>query len=292
MVLSCAGAYVSGAAGSNACPAGSVRIKTEAACRIAAAAAGKTLESTFVETSPYAPQGCYYRTHNNVACFNADTYNDGAGSSYAKLLCAATVTAGAPLTRRCAAAEHRAGTRGYSRDRPDAGVRGCCGTAEGPRVPVLSCAGAYVSGAAGSNECPAGSARIETEAACRTAAAAAGKTSYPSYFVETDPRSPRGCYYIPSNNDAYFNAHAVGAGYSGAQLLCAAANTGAPLKRRCATRVYCAVLAGGVPSDANGLNVCIHVHMRTRMVPALAGGAARRTAAQADGGRACTGAAR
>ncbi len=39
---------------------------------------------------------------------------------------------------------------------------------------VLSCAGAYVSGAEGSNVCPAGSARIETEAACRTAVAAAG----------------------------------------------------------------------------------------------------------------------
>ena len=101
---------------------------------------------------------------------------------------------------------------------------------------VLCCAGEYVSGAAGSNACPAGSVRIEAEAACRTAAAAAGRTpststSYP--FVETYPSSPRGCYY-DSTNTAYFNAHAVGAGYS-TQLLCAAlVTTGAPLPHRCA----------------------------------------------------------
>ncbi len=105
---------------------------------------------------------------------------------------------------------------------------------------VLSCAGAYVSGASGSNECPAGSARIETEAACRTAAAAAGKTPNFFGFVETSAYSPRGCYYTTGGNYAYFNAHAVGAGgYSGAQLLCAAVTTGAPLhaptrRRACA----------------------------------------------------------
>jgi hypothetical protein len=96
---------------------------------------------------------------------------------------------------------------------------------------VLSCAGAYVSGAAGSNECPAGSVRIEAEPACRTAAIAAGKSAgsseYP--FVETDPTSPRGCYY-DNNNIAWFNTHAVGTGLSTYQLLCA--TTGAPLTRR------------------------------------------------------------
>ncbi len=93
---------------------------------------------------------------------------------------------------------------------------------------VPSCAGAYVSGAAGSNECPAGSVRIETEAACRTAAAAAGKTPW-SRFVETYPTFPRGCFYDTSNKAAYFNTHAVGAGDSYVQLLCAAlATTGAP----------------------------------------------------------------
>ncbi len=103
---------------------------------------------------------------------------------------------------------------------------------------VLCCAGAYISGAAGSNECPAGSARIEAEAACRTAAAAAGKTpstSTSSPFVVTDSRWPRGCYYS-SANTAWFNRDAVGAGYS-VQLLCAALDTtGAPppQRRRCA----------------------------------------------------------
>ncbi len=119
------------------------------------------------------------------------------------------------------------------------GVRGCCSTAEGRALQraVRCCrAGAYVSGDWGSNACPAGSARIETEAACRTAAAAAGKTpsastSYP--FVQTFATSPRGCYYYTTDNAAFFNAHAVGAGNSGQQLLCAATvTTGAPLTRR------------------------------------------------------------
>jgi hypothetical protein len=86
---------------------------------------------------------------------------------------------------------------------------------------VCACAGAYVFGAVGSNACPAGSARIETEAACRTAA---GET-----FLAVWPRSydPRGCYYDTVNNYAYFNSDAVGAGRSGSQLLCARATTGA-----------------------------------------------------------------
>ena len=85
-----------------------------------------------------------------------------------------------------------------------------------------------MSGAAGSNACPAGCVRIEAEAACRTAAAAAGKT-VGSTFVETDAAYPRGCYYTTSYyNDAYFNTHAVGAGNSNAQLLCAVAAPGAP----------------------------------------------------------------
>ncbi len=89
---------------------------------------------------------------------------------------------------------------------------------------VLSCAGAYVSGADGSNECPAGSARIETQAACRSAAAAAGKCFV---SVVTYSTRPRGCYY--GSNYALFNKDAVGAGDSGFQLLC---TTGAPLTRR------------------------------------------------------------
>ncbi len=98
-----------------------------------------------------------------------------------------------------------------------------------------SCAGAYVAGAAGSNACPAGSARIQAEAACRTAVTATGKTAGGFAFVETFSTAPRGCYFVTATNFAYFNKDAVGAGDSTAQLLCAAlATTGAPLMRRCA----------------------------------------------------------
>jgi hypothetical protein len=127
----------------------------------------------------------------------------------------------------------------------------------GRAVALPSCAGVYVSGAAGSNACPAGSARIKTEAACRTAAAAAGKTFN---RVHTSADSPRGCYYFTVDNYAYLNTHAVGAGFSAVgtvvggvtvveayQLLCAAlVTTGAPLhapmrRRACAARYSRAV---------------------------------------------------
>jgi hypothetical protein len=162
---------------------------------------------------------------------------------------------------------------------------------------VRSCAGAYVSGAAGSNACPAGSVRIEAEAACRTAAIAAGKTPG-STFVETDPNAPRGCYYVTSTNRAFFNAHAVGEGWSGYQLLCAAAavTAGAPPPHRASVRarVDWAVLARGVhDNNTNGPNIDTRTYIngynytRTRIMPtALVGGAARRTAAQADGAQA------
>ncbi len=102
---------------------------------------------------------------------------------------------------------------------------------------VLSCAGAYVSGAAGSNECPPGSVRIVDKAACRTAAAAAGKTD--DVFDLINVRSPRGCYYDTSDNNAHFSLDALpfDTPFSRFQLLCAAlATTGAPLTRRYGTR--------------------------------------------------------
>ena len=86
-----------------------------------------------------------------------------------------------------------------------------------------------MSGDRGSNACPAGSVRIETEAACRTAMTATGKTESSAYvFVETAPDYPRGCHYYNSSNNVYFNPHPVGAAKSGYQLLCAAVTTGAP----------------------------------------------------------------
>jgi hypothetical protein len=121
------------------------------------------------------------------------------------------------------------GTPGFSRGA--ARVLACAAAAARPMA-VRSCAGAFVWGAPGSNACPAGSVRIEAEAACRTAAAAAGKT-VGSGFVGTYPDEPRGCYYFTGDNYAFFNAHAFGAGNSDAQLLCAAAvTTGAPPPHR------------------------------------------------------------
>ncbi len=133
-------------------------------------------------------------------------------------------------------------------------MRGCCGTGRGPRIAVLSCAGLYVSGAAGSNACPAGSVRIEAEAACRAAAAAAGTlVGSGSGFSGTWSDYPKGCYYYTSNNYAAFNTHVVGAGNPNAQLLCAAVTgpTGAPrFARACVHRL------GQRPSACSATRMC------------------------------------
>ncbi len=127
-----------------------------------------------------------------------------------------------------------------------------------------------MSGAAGSNECPAGSVRIVTEAACRTAVAAAGKTPSTSTFVGTDSYYPRGCYFSTSNL-AYFNTDAVGAGYS-TQLLCAAATTGAPPPMRAAALRVCAAgvrqrrCGGAVWARA----VCVYLPSRSRALEGTA----------------------
>ncbi len=157
---------------------------------------------------------------------------------------------------------------------------------------VPSCAGAYVSGAAGSNECPAGSARIEAEAACRTAVAAAGKRLFEATFMQTDSRFPRGCYYATTTSTAWFNKVAVGAGGSNLALLCAALATGAPLTRRCANA---RVRTGGVSNSTNGLNIdtraCIRMYVYTRMHTYGSGGARRRCrAARGSAGGRRTGA--
>jgi hypothetical protein len=174
------------------------------------------------------------------------------------------------------------------------GSLACAAAAARPRAEraVRSCAGAYVSGAAGSNACPAGSVRIEAEAACRTAVAAAGKTPG-STFVGTYATYPRGCYYYGIY--AWFNTHAVGAGRSDIQLLCAAlATTGAPLTHHASVRarVDWATLAGGVHNNAtNGRHrdtrTYINRYLYTCIYPYDADGARRqcRAAAQADGGR-------
>jgi hypothetical protein len=126
-------------------------------------------------------------------------------------------------------AECWVGTRWVSRG--TARVLECAAAAARPRAAraVLSCAGAYISGAAGSNACPAGSVRIATEAACRTAVTAAGKTAGSPFVVPSSTVVPRGCFYCTGTDNAYayFNAHAVGAGNPDYRLLCAAVTTGA-----------------------------------------------------------------
>ena len=157
-------------------------------------------------------------------------------------------------------------------------VRGALSTAEGPRHAVLSCAGEYVPGADGSNECPAGSVRIETEAACRAAAAAAGKTTTSS-FVETRSAYPRGCYYY-SDNAAYFNTHAVGAGRSSSLLLCAVSTGAQPAQtdaRACtpasSAALHACVCAQIVRCVCGGMHAVVHGHVGARTLGALRGAA-------------------
>jgi hypothetical protein len=83
----------------------------------------------------------------------------------------------------------------------------------------------YVLGAANTNVCPAGSAKITDSTACITAAFARGKS-----YSATVPSTvfPSGCYL--DSNQVYFNTNA-GAAHPASQPLCTA---GAPLTRRCA----------------------------------------------------------
>ncbi len=91
----------------------------------------------------------------------------------------------------------------------------CC------RPAAASCAAGYAWGEDGSNQCPKSYYAIVNEAACETAAAAAGK-AYRG--IETVPYLPSGCYiYQQEGGGFYLNADAVGAGVPGAQLLCSGA---------------------------------------------------------------------
>ncbi len=86
-----------------------------------------------------------------------------------------------------------------------------------------------MSGAAGSNECPAGSLRIETVAECHTAATVVGKDARQVAYNDYSYVFPRGCYYNTNGGSVKLNAHPVGAGDSRYELLCAA------VTHRCAT---------------------------------------------------------
>ena len=71
-------------------------------------------------------------------------------------------------------------------------------------------------GAFSSNECPAGSARIETATGCRAAADAAGRAYSPTSLNVN--YAPRGCYVTGSA--VFLNVHATGSFDPTARLLC------------------------------------------------------------------------
>ncbi len=89
-------------------------------------------------------------------------------------------------------------------------------------------------GTVNGNTCPAGAARIATEAACQTAASAMG-LAYGS--SRTDSTYPKGCYRWSDDGAVYFNPHATGGADAQSQpLCCGSAPTGVhPIP---ATRAY------------------------------------------------------
>ena len=88
------------------------------------------------------------------------------------------------------------------------------------RPAAAPCAAGYAWGEDGSNQCPASYYAIVNEAACETAATAAGEAYFGSWTV---PSLPIGCFFFQRYGGFYFNADAVGAGVRGAQLLCSGA---------------------------------------------------------------------
>jgi hypothetical protein len=119
-----------------------------------------------------------------------------------------------------------------------------------------------VYGAFDSNECPAGSARIETATGCRAAADAAGRGYSPTSL--NVGHMPRGCHV--TSIAVVLNVHATGGPDPTARLLCytgtavfTPAPTGEPLRSRLRsslTRWCCAraldtliLLCPGVPTE-------------------------------------------
>ncbi len=97
-------------------------------------------------------------------------------------------------------------------------------------APAAHCAAGYAWGEDGSNRCPASYYAIDTEAACESAATAAGKAYRGSV---TDPSYPSGCFFTRGDNNALtLNADAVGTGEPGTQLLCSGAARVSPSRLR------------------------------------------------------------
>ncbi len=88
-------------------------------------------------------------------------------------------------------------------------------------------------GAFKSNGCPVGYTRIESEAACVSAAASVGKTWK---YRESKSDRPKGCFFCDNifHLGVYFNTHSTGSGDGSSQPLC----------------------AGGAPVPAQSLRIC------------------------------------
>jgi hypothetical protein len=125
----------------------------------------------------------------------------------------------------------------------------------------VCCAGLYVAGGVFSNECPAASVRIVTEAACRAAASAANLTQG-SPFVGIWPLWPKGCYYSIVTGTAFLNTDPVGFACPSYPLLCAK-QTGAPQF----TSDVRARGRGGPTAERPSHAACVHACVRARPWP-------------------------
>ena len=93
----CAG-FVDGADNTNACPSGSSKIVSEAACASAAAAVGRTYSGSL--TDAIRPSGCYTATGVTTSSvfFNADP--TGAANAITRPLCAGAAATSTAADRR------------------------------------------------------------------------------------------------------------------------------------------------------------------------------------------------
>jgi hypothetical protein len=225
-----AAGYAYGAPGSNTCPLGSTKIADEATCANAAIAMGNNWSSA--DATSTWPNGCYWHTTGSSVYLGKAS--PGAGNTNARLLCATGVT-----WTRTTEAVGWAARRGHTAVIDESGTIYVVGgmssnaltriyyndvwsSAEGgpvPTVPTFSPPNAYVLGSANSNVCPTGVFRLDTEAACKSAANVAQR---PYGGSLTDSNYPVECYWHTVTGSIYWNTHASGAGSYYAQPLCTA----------------------------------------------------------------------
>jgi hypothetical protein len=130
---------------------------------------------------------------------------------------------------------------------------------------VAACAEAYLLGASDTNGCPPRSSKIDTEAACESAAAAVGMT----YDLSGSfGNSPSGCLFNFAAHPyrVIFNTAVPGAAADFTQPLCAGARRPDPTRRAPAHSLRVSVSVCTCMSCAC---VCVHacmcVHMHVRM---------------------------